>query len=103
MKKFKIKNIKAELLEGLQSMVDDEIVGISPLNDEEAVLYAVLRQISEKIYTKLGNWQKQYSISLTPAEAFAMRIFFNDYINDRSTYMGNQLGKISDEVHQFYQ
>ena len=103
MKKFKLKKVKAAMLEGVKQAIDSALTERRPADDSEALLFACLKQLSDKIYSKLGNWQQSYSISLAPAEALALRLFFVDYINDRSSYLGNQLGIIADGVHQYYQ
>ncbi len=102
MKKFKLKKVKAETLEGMKGLID-QYLEYRPADDDDALMAASLSQLRDKIYAKLGTWQPSYTVSLTPVEAFGLRIFFTDCINERGSYMGNQLGRIADGIHQYYQ
>jgi len=105
MKKFKIKDIKHDMLEGIYKTISDVISGITPLDDMEKLLFANIHRLLAKMSERLLPYkiQHKYTISLTVEEALALRIFFNEYIDDCTTSVGNTLHMLSNKIDQFYQ
>lgn len=54
--------------------------------------FGMKRQLAEDL--------KQSTISFTPAQAFALRILYTDYINNPTCYLGNKLHILAVEVHK---
>ena len=100
-KKFKTQ-LKRDHIEGLFNSIN-ALLQREVDNDDEKLLFAVLAQVNGRLYDKLGTWQKEYKISFSPAESFALRILAIDYFAGRHTeYLGNKLHLIAAEIHKHY-
>ena len=92
-------------------MVDELIVFIERLlvapcsdtSDYDTLLMCELAEVRRKLVSKTEFVQQQYTISFTPAQAFAMRILFKEYIRNPTTYLGNKLHTMSNEILHHYQ
>lgn len=93
--------MKRQLAETLKQSIE-EVLDNNPVNDDDKLHYAVLAEIKDRLYAKLGKYQTNYTISFTPAQAFALRILYTDYINNPTSYLGNKLHGLAVEVHQQY-
>ncbi|MCH5690005.1 hypothetical protein LWM68_40765 [Niabella sp. W65] len=104
-KNFKIKNIKADVLEGLYKLINDTLGDVTPMDDYEALLIANLRNMQEKISVKLlpHKWQVKYTFDLPAEQALALRIFYTRYIDDDSTALNVNIMRIAHQIHQYYQ
>jgi len=91
--------MKRQLAETLKQRID-AILDNDPANDDDKLHYAVLTEIRDRLYVKLIKYQTDYTISFTPAQAFALRILYTDYINDPTCYLGNKLRALAVEVHK---
>ncbi|WP_346236123.1 hypothetical protein ABDK00_017050 [Niabella insulamsoli] len=105
MRKFQIKDIKGDALDGLHKLIDDILNEVSPLDDYEALLFANLRSLQTKLYAKLAphKWQNKYTFHIPPEEALALRIFYTRYIDDTSTSLHIMLERIAYNVHQIFE
>lgn len=101
-KAFKIKMEQA-FANGLVRIIR-ELQTTDNIQDDEKLLFSVLAEIASKLEVKLLNFQQNYKMKLTPSQAIGLRVLYVWYVepNQHSTYMGNQLLTISNEVHQFY-
>ena len=93
--------MKRQLAETLKQSIETVLIN-HPANDDDKLHYAVLSEIRDRLYAKLGKNQTSYIISFTPAQAFALRILYTDYINNPTSYLGNKLHMLAVEVHQQY-
>ena len=91
--------IKHQLAETLKECIE-AILQDAPGNDDDKLLFAALAEIKDRLYTKLGKYQDEYTISFTPAQAIALRILYMDYINNPTSYLGNRLHQVAMEVHK---
>lgn len=92
---------KAQFLEGFIQLVD-ELLKKRFVDDDDKMLMAALEEIRMRFYNRLGKYQHEYSLHLTPVQALAIRILYTDYINDPTTFMGSKLFMISNEVEKTY-
>jgi hypothetical protein len=100
MNKFRIA-IKYQFAETLKETIE-VILQNKPCNDDDKLLFAALAEIKDRLYTKLGKFQDEYTVSFTPTQAIALRILYVDYINNPTTYLGNRLHQVAMEVHQHF-
>lgn len=102
MKNYSTK-LSQSTIHGLYNAIE-EIIQTPVDDDNDKLLFATLAQIMSVLYKK-KEWliQKNTSVTFLPAQAIALRILYTDYINDATSYLGNQLHKISNEVAQIYQ
>lgn len=105
MKKFKIKDIKGDVLDGLNKLIADIIDDITPMDDYEALLFTCLRNFQVKLYDKLAphKWQVKYTFDIPAEQAIALRLFYTRYIDDHSTALNVNLMRIANQIHQQYQ
>ena len=59
--------------------------------------------IQKNFEKKLVDVKAEYIIKLSAAESFAMRIVYWDYVMTNTTYIGNKLHSMSNEINQHYQ
>ena len=100
-KKYKC-TLKRELLELLKQYIEAIIENTQQANDDDKMHSALLAEISDKIYNKLGRFQTEYQISFTAAQALALRILYTDYITEPTSYLGNKMHEIAMGVHKQY-
>ena len=91
-----------DFMECLQIIIA-KLIASDLQEDDDKMLMCLLAEIKHRIYLKLDNGQKETTMSFTPAQAFALRILFTDYVMDNSTSTGNKLHRIANQVHKFYQ
>lgn len=92
-------SFKREMVESVKQVIE-HILRTAPKTDDDRLHFAVLSEIRDRLYSKLGNYQDDYTISFTPSQAFALRILYTDYFNDPTTYLGNKLHQIATEVYK---
>lgn len=88
-------------LETLQQLIATIVVNKAE-SDDDKLLAAVLNEISEKIYSKLYTHQNEYQLTFTPAQAFAIRLLYTDYVQTPTSYIGNKLHQVSNQIHQHF-
>jgi len=102
-KKFKT-TLKRPFAEALKTKIDIVIVDNESEDDDDKLLLANLAEISHKLYTKLGDPRKEFTISFTPAHAIAIRLFYTGWFDSAAIdYTTNRLRQIADGIHQQYQ
>lgn len=102
MKKYKIK-LTCGAVETLDRFLGHLIMDGVPGTDEDRMLLAVLSEIRGQFYKKLGTPQKEYRLSFSPAQAIALRVVYLNYMDVPATsYLGNYMRLISDEVAKLY-
>lgn len=95
------RKFKRTMLEALDKLIT-MLVETNPPGDDDRLLLSVLSEIQARIYAKLYNVQTEYQMSFTTAQAYALRLLYTDYINDYTTYLGNELHLISNEVKKHF-
>ncbi len=66
----------------------------------EALISTIILSIYQKFYVRAFIKKKMYSIKLSPQEAIAFWLFFNDHEFDNASFEGNLLNKINNSIHQ---
>ncbi|MCX6210090.1 MAG: hypothetical protein NTZ59_11505 [Bacteroidetes bacterium] len=64
--------------------------------------YANLNEILIRAKQKCIIYKLDYSFSFTPAQAFALRLLTEKYVIDYTSYLGNKLHQLSNQIHQQY-
>ena len=103
MDKFKV-NLTRGLVEELDRQLK-YLIEQTPASVYDAFFLATLAQIAEKTNDLLGDFKtikRSYSFSLKPAQAFAIVILQQDYITDTTSYIGNKLHQLSNEIKKQY-
>lgn len=100
MKPYKCQ-MKRQFAEALMQVID-RLIADAPDEDDDRMHLALLGEIKERLYTKLGKPKMDFGITFTPAQAIALRILYTDYIQNPNSYIGNKLHTIALEVAQQY-
>jgi hypothetical protein len=100
-KKYKTK-LKHDMAEGLHKLINDLLQQPVEADDDKLVM-GNLAEVFQDLGRKLAIVQAEYKITLSPPQAIAMRILYNDYVtNAEKSSMGNKLRQIADDVHKQY-
>lgn len=93
------KKLSRQIVEGLHDLI--QVLLAKPVTeDDDKLHYAVLAEIKQAAEKRLLDVRKEYTISFSPAQAFALRILATDYMTEKTSYMGNQLHLMSNEIHK---
>ncbi|MGN7787389.1 hypothetical protein ACTJIJ_22845 [Niabella sp. 22666] len=105
MNKYKIKNMKVEMLEGIAQTIHNAINSHKPANDVEKMLFSAMGGLVAKFHDKLNPYKRQakYTYDLTPQEAFGWRILYWNFLHPLGTSVGNTMRIIGDDIHRFYE
>jgi hypothetical protein len=88
---------KHEFGEGFIQLVDD-CLKKEYEHDDDKLIMAALAEIRHRIYIRIEKPQKKYTMTLTPVQALGVRLFYTDFINEPTTYMGGKLHMIALDV-----
>ncbi len=102
MKNYNTK-LSQDAIHGLYDAIENIIM--QPVQyDDDKLLFATLAQVMSVLYKK-KEWlvKKNTSITFKPNQAIALRILYTDYLQDNTSFLGNQLHKISNDVAHIYQ
>lgn len=91
--------LKRDLVEALQGLIV-KVLSLNPIKDADKLHGAVLSSLHLRLQVKLCKYNKQYSIKLSSSEAIALRMLYTFYYRDATTYLGNRLHQISNQVHK---
>lgn len=94
--------LKHDFAEGLIKLIDNYLA-LEYLEDDEKLIICGLAEIRHRLYMRVEKFQKEYTLTLSPVQAISLRLFYTDFINETSTYMGSKLHLISNEVAKKYQ
>lgn len=100
-KKLKI-TMPHSFVEGLIQMVD-QYLAVGYVDDIDKMIMAGLAEIRHRLYMKVERHQAEYTITLTPVQALAVRLFYTEFINNPTDYMGSKLMLIANQVDKTYQ
>jgi len=100
MKKFTIK-LKYDMVESIKQAIEI-LLQTKPIDDETKHLFCSLEEVRSLLYKRLDKQQGEFTISVTPAQAFALRRMAIDYVHDVRTAFGNQMHRIANAVHKQY-
>jgi hypothetical protein len=100
MKPFKTK-LKLDALEALHDYLDGQL-RFEVNTDDEKLHFACLAEVKKILYIKLAKVQQDYQCSFTPAQAIALRILSTNYVVDVTSFLGNKLHQLSNQINQHY-
>lgn len=89
------------MAEGFISLVD-EYLQMNYIDPDDCLVLAGMAEIRSRLYKKLDSVQGEYSLKLTPVQAIALHLFYTTFINEPTSYVGNKLHLISNEVAKTY-
>ena len=92
---------KYKHLEVLKEVIDNIIVTPTD-SDDDKLLFSVLKEIRDRLYLKLRHHFVECTMSFKAHEAFALRILFNDYLMDFTSYLGAKLFIMSNDIHEHF-
>ena len=102
MKKYTIK-LPHPFAVGLCIMIETLLASPDMLvTDQQKMHTAILAEIENKLSAKTKYVQKHHKLSCSPAQAFALRIFFVEYATTPTAYMDNKMLQIANQIHQHY-
>ncbi len=81
----------------LEYMLTQEVT-----TDDDKLHFAVLSEVKKVLYLKLAKVQQDYMCNFTPAQAIALRMLSTTYVTDLTTFLGNKLHQLSNQINQQY-
>jgi len=96
-KQFKFK-IGRDVADTIRKAIDLTLEKGDVQDDNDRLLFAALAEISHLLYMKLGKGIMELKITLSPTQAIAIRLFYFDYVNNVTSYEGNQLFRLSNKI-----
>ena len=104
MKEFKTKQ-SLKIVEAFESVLIAVVLKEKDeaKTDDDKLMLALFKEIADKLGKKLNTIQDTYTLKFSASQAFAIRILYIDYVGDPSTYFGNFLFRLSNQIHQYYQ
>jgi hypothetical protein len=100
MNNYKVK-IKHGIVEGLVQLIS-HYLEFNYVDMDDKLLMSVLAEIKLKMQAKLLQPKKEYPFTWTPTQAIAISIWYDDYIDDFNSQVGNKLHTISSQVKKQY-
>lgn len=95
-------HVKHAFAEGFVQMVDSIMKQHPVESDDDRLVIAGLTELRNRFHLRIEKMQRDYTLTLTPVQALALRIFYTDYVQTPTTYMGSVLFNISNDVAQLY-
>lgn len=94
---------KRAFFEGLVDAINT-IINNSDNNssNDDKLLCCVLQNLKLKIEKRLINYKDKYNIQLEHEQAIALKILYDDFIKNATTYIGNKLFQLNNQIHQNY-
>ncbi|MDI3319153.1 hypothetical protein [Pinibacter soli] len=87
----------------LFDLFESEVADCMPRGDYFELLWLVMIDVRErKIFPKSCRRESSYTITLEPYEAKAFSLFWRQHNLATTSYAGNLLDRINNEVHQHY-
>lgn len=83
--------------EGLISLID-EYLALEYIEDDDKLIMAGLQEVRSRLYVRIDKMQMKYTLKLTPVQAISLRLFYTDFINEPTSYVGSKLLLISEEA-----
>lgn len=93
--------MKREMVECFEKAIDG-LLDMPYTDNDDILVMCALAEIKQKFYTRLYKAQSDYTFSFTPTQAIAIRIMFTDFVTGHSSYLGNKLHLMSNEIKQLY-
>lgn len=99
--KLKVK-LKCAMCNALVALIDEYLEYSYATMDDKLVI-AGMAEIKITLMKKLIEYKKEYSMRLTPVQAIALTLFYDGFISEYKTDVGNKLHLITNEIKQkFY-
>lgn len=95
--KTKMDRVQMEAFE----KIIDVLLCSKVINYTDAMWLCLLSEIKDMLYRKFGDVKKEYKLSFTPAQAFAV-FQVSLYMADVTTDMGNKLHTMRNEIRELY-
>lgn len=90
---------KRDVLQGIRDLIV-KILDTRMDSEDNKLLACALWHFVQRVDIKLCSVKDSYQIKLQPFEAQALRMLYLDYLGDPSTYIGNHLHALSNQVHR---
>ena len=89
------KKLHRDTVSGLADAITHLLTLDNIMDHEDRLHLAILAEVKCLAEKRLLSIKPEYTISFTPAQAFALSILSNDYFADKRTYLGNKLHQIN--------
>lgn len=101
-RKYKTK-LRRDAMEGINTLIET-LLHMRRVHDtdDDKLLMCALSEVHIIFQKKMIEMSDSCTISLTPTQAFALRILSTDYVQDITSAIGNRLHQISNEVHKTF-
>lgn len=93
--------LKADMAEALV-LLFGEYLNMNYTEADDKLVMAVLADLRISLMKKLLNPKPKYKITLEAAAAIALQIFYDDFIDEYTTSVGNKLHQISNQVKKTF-
>jgi hypothetical protein len=93
--------IKHSIVEALVQLIT-EYLAYQYIDMDDKLVMAALEEVRMKMLKKMLQPQTQYPFTFSAVQAIALSIWFDDYINNPTTQVGNKLHTISLQVKKQY-
>lgn len=97
-KKYKTR-LRRDVMEAINTIIVALLI-TDCKNDDDKLLRAALSEVHISLQKKLIDVQKEYTVNFTPVQAMALRMLSTDYVTNKTTYIGNRLHCMANEIHQ---
>jgi hypothetical protein len=94
--------LKRDFCEALMQMID-KLLMLKLVDKFHRLLLCVLAEIRGKLYKAMCDYRREYTMTFTPAQAMGLRMLYVEFFKNHTSYEGNILHKIANEVHKQYQ
>lgn len=89
------------MVEGLEKIIQ-LVLEIPCEEDDDRLHYAALAEIKTILYKKLAVVQKEYQITFSHVQAIALQLLSAWYVKDKTTFAGNRLHQIANEIEKHF-
>ena len=96
-------SVHYDFADGLVKLIS-EYLQYEYVDEKERLVMAALEEVKQRLMQRMLVFKKHYKFTLTASQSLGLMIFHGDFLNGHDTsYMGNKLRMIADEVRQKYQ
>lgn len=94
--------LKDDELHSLKDLIEIKVFTEEPQTDLEKLTMLVIRNLHERLYNKSYGFRQAHRVKFKAEEAMALKIWFQPYPIDYSSYTGNLLRRFIETVDQHF-
>jgi hypothetical protein len=100
MKNYKTK-IKHTVAEGIEQLMA-QYIQMEQIDMDDKLVMATLNEVRLTLLRKMLQPKPMYQLTLSPAQAIAFSIWYNDYLGSWDNQIKNAIHNISNEIQKLY-